>query len=106
MSESLSLQQILSMGTQVEKMQQVQQQQHDVSSKQFAQDMRTQKDEKKIEVPAQERGDETKPADDQTRQRPNQERRNRQQKKANEQEIQAKKTALENEQGRNINIVI
>lgn len=106
MAEPLSLQQILSMGSQVEKVQQVQQQQHDVSARQIAQDTRTQLDEKKIEVPAQERGDETKPTDDHTRQKSKQEQRSKQHKKNNQLKIQAKKTVDENEHGRNINIVV
>lgn len=106
MVEPVSLQQILSMGTQIEKMQQTQQQQHDVSVKNFAQDMRATLDEKKIEVPVQEQGSEIKPADDQSRQKPNQERSSKQQKDKGKQETEEKKPVQVNGQGSRINIVV
>lgn len=106
MVEPVSLQQILSMGTQVEKMQQVQQQQHDVSGKNFVQDLRDTLDKKKIEVPVQEQGSEIKSADDQSRQKPNQERRGKQQKDKSQQETEEKKPVQVSGQGGRINIVV
>lgn len=107
MVEPVSLQQILSMGTQVEKMQQVQQQQHDVSARNFAQDMRTTLDEKKIEVPGQEQGSEIKPADDQSRQKANQERKSKQQDDEDKQKIEVKKNRQGiGGHGSNIDIVV
>ncbi len=84
MVEPLSLQQILSMGTQVEKMQQAHQNQHDVTVRNFAQDMRATLDEKKTEVPVQEECSEIKPADDQSRQKANQEQKTKQQNDENQ----------------------
>ena len=90
MVEPVSLQQIISMGTQVEKVQQAHQNQHDLSVRNFAQDMRTTLDEKKIEVPENEQGSEITPADDQSRQKSNQERKSKQQKEESQQETEKK----------------
>lgn len=106
MVEPVSLQQILSMGTQVEKMQQVQQNQHDVSVRNFAQDMRSTLDEKKIEVPVQEENSEVKPADDQSRQKANQERKGKQQNNENQQKTEEIKPGEDIEHGNRINIVV
>lgn len=80
MVEPVSLQQILSMSTHVEKVQHVHQNQQDVTARNIAQDVRAALDEKKIEVPVQEEGSGIKSTDDHTRQRPNRERKNKQQK--------------------------
>ncbi len=101
MVEPISLQQILSMGTQVEKMQQVHQNQHDVSVRNFAQDMRATLDEKKVEVPVQEEGSEIKSADDQSRQKANQEQKNKQQNDDSQ-----KKSGEDIDHGNRINVVV
>ena len=106
MVEPVSLQQILSMSTQVEKVQQVHQNQHDVSVRNFAQDMRTTLDEKKTEVPVQEEGSEIKPADDQSRQKANQEQKSKQQNDENQKKTEEKKPGEDIEHGNRINIVV
>ncbi len=106
MVEPVSLQQILSMGTQVEKMQQVHQNQHDLSVRNFAQDMRTTLDEKKIEVPVQEEGSEIKPADDQSRQKANQEQKSKQQNDESQKKTEEKKPDEDIEHGNRINVVV
>ena len=104
MVEPVSLQQIISMGTQVEKVQQTHQNQHDLSVRNFAQDMRTTLDEKKIEVPENEQGSEITPADDQSRQKSNQERKSKQQKEESQQETE-KKPGEDVVHGNRINIL-
>tara|TARA_B100000315_G_scaffold133784_1_gene123265 strand:- start:11855 stop:12124 length:270 start_codon:yes stop_codon:yes gene_type:complete len=89
------------MGTQVEKMQQVHQNQHDVSVRNFAQDMRATLDEKKVEVPVQEEGSEIKSADDQSRQKANQEQKNKQQNDDSQ-----KKSGEDIDHGNRINVVV
>ncbi len=106
MVEPVSLQQILSMGTQVEKMQQVQQNQHGVSARNFVQDMRSTIDEKKIEVPVQEENSEIKPADDQSRQKANQEQKGKQQNEKSRQKTEEIKSGEDIEHGNRINIVV
>lgn len=106
MVESLSLQQILSMGTQVEKIQQVQQNQHDVNVRAFAQDMQDDRDEKKIEVPGQEEGSEIQAADDQAQQKLNQERKGKEQKDKKQTEEEENKPVRGIDQGNRINIVV
>lgn len=106
MVEPVSLQQILSMGTQVEKVQQVHQNQQDVAVRNFAQDTRTTLDEKKIEVPVQEEGSEIKPADDQTRQKASQEQKNKQQHDESQKKTEEKKISEDIEHGNRINIVV
>lgn len=106
MVELTNLQQILSMSSQVEKVQQVQQQQHDVNVKKFSQDMRTVLDEKKIEVPEYEQGSEIKPADDQSRQKNKQEQKGKQGNDEDKQKTEEKKVMQTKGQGTYINIVV
>ena len=106
MVEPISLQQILSMGTQVEKTQHVHQNLHDVSVQNIAQDTLSTLDEKKIEVPAQEQGSEINPADDQSRQKANQERKSKQRKEQSRQKTEEIKPGGNIEYGNRINIVV
>lgn len=106
MVEPISLQQILSMGTQVEKMQQVHQNQHDVSVRSFAQDTRSTLDEKKIEVPVNEEGSEIKAANDQSRQKPDREKKKKQQKEGDQQKSEETGIAQNPEHGSRVNIVV
>ena len=106
MVEPVSLQQILSMGTQVEKMQQVHQNQHDVSVRNFAQDIRATLDEKKIEVPVQEEGSEIKSVDDQSRQKANQEQKSKQQNNENQKKTEENPSGEDIDHGNRINIVV